>query len=105
MEIGLKVEWPRNLYSIPVRNNIFSVLRNVQTGSGNYPASYERRLLFPGRSDRSVKLITHLHLVLRLRMTGGIPLLRHMPSWRAQVQPYCFLCHSLPRILRESTTE
>jgi len=27
---------------------------------------------------RGVKLLTHFHLVLRLRMSGGIPLLRYM---------------------------
>jgi len=35
-----------------------------------------------GKRNRSVKLTTHLHLVARLRMTGGIPLLAHMPSRR-----------------------
>jgi hypothetical protein len=29
-----------------------------------------------------VKLTTHLHVVLRIRMSWAISLLRHMPSWR-----------------------
>jgi hypothetical protein len=36
-----------------------------------------------GYGDWGVKLTTHLHLVLWLRMSGAIPLL---PSWREQGQ-------------------
>jgi hypothetical protein len=50
-----------------------------------------RLLFYTGReggggSGRGVKLTTHLHPVLRLRMCGAIPLSPHMPSWRAHRQ-------------------
>jgi hypothetical protein len=55
--------------------NIF-VLQNVQTVSGAHPVSNRYRELFARRqSGRGVNLTTHLHLVSRLRMSGGIPLL------------------------------
>ena len=31
-----------------------------------------------------MKSTTHCHLALRLRMSGSIPLLPHMPSWCGQ---------------------
>ena len=37
---------------------------------------------------RGVKLLTHFHLVLRLRMSGGIPLLRYM-SQLSSMQSAC----------------
>jgi hypothetical protein len=42
---------------------IFSLLHNVQTISGAHPASSPM-----GTGDRSIKLTTHLHLVLRSRI-------------------------------------
>jgi hypothetical protein len=47
-----------------------SFLLNVQTSSGTHPASY-------GLGTRSVKLTTHLHLVLRL---GMVDLYLHYPK-------------------------
>jgi len=41
-------------------------------------------LLLQGQSSLGVKLTTHLHLVLRLRMRGAVPLHPYMPSWHAQ---------------------
>jgi hypothetical protein len=38
-------------------------------------------VLFQGYSSWVMKLTTHCHLVLRLRMSGSIPLLPHIPSW------------------------
>jgi len=35
-----------------------------------------------GLNGRGVKLTTHFHLVLRLRMSEAIPLLPLTPSWR-----------------------
>jgi hypothetical protein len=32
----------------------------------------------------NMKLITHLHQILRLRVTGSVYLLSHMPSWREE---------------------
>jgi hypothetical protein len=48
-----------------------SILHSPQTSSGAYPASYTKgtRGSFSGeKSDRDVKLTTHLHPVLKLRM-------------------------------------
>ena len=55
---------------IPVVTRDFSVLQNVQTKSGAHPG----RVLSLGWSSCSLKLATHLHLVLRLRMSGTLPL-------------------------------
>ena len=42
-----------------------------------------------GLSDRGVRLITHLHLVLRFRIIGAIPILSpYMLPWRAQGQRF-----------------
>lgn len=38
--------------------------------------------------SRGVKLITHLHTVPSLRISGATPPLPHMLSWRAQGQVY-----------------
>jgi hypothetical protein len=55
-----------------------SLLQDIQTGSGIHPASssVDTQVLSPG-----VKHSTHLHLMLRLRMRGAIPLL----------SPYAFM--------------
>ena len=42
----------------------------------------------PVLNARGVKLPTHFHLVLRLRMSGDIPLLRHMP-YLSNMQSAC----------------
>jgi hypothetical protein len=40
---------------------------------------------FPkGKVGQGMKLNTHLHLILRLKMYGAIRTLPHMPSWYAQ---------------------
>jgi hypothetical protein len=38
------------------------------------------------QNSQSGKLITHLQLVLRLRISGSILPLPHVPSWHAQGQ-------------------
>jgi hypothetical protein len=40
--------------------------------------------LSPRVKWQSVNLTTHLHLLQRLRMCGGIRPLPHKPTWRAQ---------------------
>ena len=45
-------------------------------------------LLSPRLSSSSVMLTTHLHLVLKLRMSGAIPPFTHMPSWYAEGKLY-----------------
>jgi len=42
-------------------------------------------LLFSG-GDGGLKLTTHLHVVPRLRMSGSIPHLPHIFSWRTQIK-------------------
>ena len=62
----------------PGRGKTFSLLHDMQTGSEAHPASYSvgiTRVLSQGLSRWGVKLTTHLHLVLRLRISGAIPLL------------------------------
>jgi hypothetical protein len=42
-------------------------------GSGGSPTKGTKGFLAGGKSSRGVKLITHLHLVLRLRKRGATP--------------------------------
>jgi hypothetical protein len=63
----------------------YSHRRRFHTGTGAHPASYSTDIggLFPQRcNSRSVKLITLLHLVLKSRMCGALPLLSHTSSRR-----------------------
>jgi len=55
------------------RVNHFSLLQNVQIGSGSYPASHSTD------TNQGVKLTPHLHLVLRLGMSGAVSVLPHTP--------------------------
>jgi len=43
---------------------------------------------FPGIGGQCLRLTTHVHLVPRLRMSGAIPLLPHIPSWCGQRRVY-----------------
>jgi hypothetical protein len=55
-----------------------SVVQTAQTGSGVHPTSCTvgtRISFFLVLSDRGVKLPTYVHVVLRLRMCGAVPLL------------------------------
>ena len=69
---------------IPAGSRDFSLLQNVQTGPGARRASYlmSTGALSRGKRNRSVNLSTQLHLEGRLRMSGDIPLLSHVPSRR-----------------------
>ena len=65
----------------------FSLVHSAQKGRG--PTSFilsEFRWLSWKYSGRAVKLTTHLHLVLSLRMRGAIPLLPDLPLWCEQGQ-------------------
>jgi hypothetical protein len=44
--------------------------------------------LSPRLSGGGVMLTTHLHPMLKLRMSGAIPPFTHMPSWYALGKPY-----------------
>jgi hypothetical protein len=61
----------------------FSVVQNLQTGSGALPAFYAvgTGVLSRWRSGWTVKLTAHRHLVPRLRMSGAVPLPPYMPLW------------------------
>jgi hypothetical protein len=45
-------------------------------------------LFLRGKGGWGVKLTARLNLVLKLRMSGAIPLFPHTPSWRVQRQIY-----------------
>jgi hypothetical protein len=53
-------------------------------------------VLSRGQSGQGVKLNTHLHLVLKLRMIETVLLLPlyAMPSWRGQLQFYFLILYS-----------
>jgi len=81
---------------------------NVQTGPETRPSSYSF-ITLPRVKRRGVKFTIHLRLRPRLRMSGAIPLLPYIPSWRAEGQLYRFIntscqsladsCHILPNSL------
>ena len=61
---------------IPAVAADFPRLQNVQTNYVRHPASYSmgNGVFSQGYSSRGMKLTTHLHLLLWLRMSGAIPL-------------------------------
>jgi hypothetical protein len=61
----------RSRFSIPGRDNNFSLFHNVQIVSGAHPGSYTMGTggCFSGvKSGRVVKLTTHIYLAPRLKM-------------------------------------
>jgi hypothetical protein len=62
------------------------VLRPTQT-----PIQWVTGALSQGVKRPERKIHTHLHLVQRLRISGGISPVPYMPSWRAQEQLYLTL--------------
>ena len=71
----LRYGWTRVRIPKGTRNLFLS--HNVYTGSWVHSASYSvgTGVLYRGYSNQRVKLITHLHLLRSLRMSGAIPLL------------------------------
>jgi len=63
-----------------------------QDGSGAYTASYSEvtRVLSRAKTSQGMKLNTHLHPVLRLRMSGAIPLLclYAVMAWTGKTLPF-----------------
>jgi hypothetical protein len=62
----------------PVEEGIFLIVRHVQAISGAHPASYSAgtRVVIPERkSGCGLKQIAYPSLMLRLRMSGILPLL------------------------------
>jgi hypothetical protein len=74
------MDWESEV-QFPADTGDLHLIRNVQNGSGAHSVSWASFSL--GLIARGFKLPTHFHLVLRLKMSGPIHLLRHMPSWRA----------------------
>jgi hypothetical protein len=68
--------WPGNWSLIPGRGRDISLLHGIHIDSGSLPPFFNRyHGPFPwGWSDWDMKLTTHLHLVLKLRMHGTTPL-------------------------------
>jgi hypothetical protein len=62
---------------IPCRDKIFSLLQNIQTGSGGHSASISRVLgvLSMGVKQLGCEVTTHFHIILRPRMSVATPLL------------------------------
>ena len=77
------------------------------TGHCDYSPYEPKNLCSWGSGGRGVKLITYLHLVLRWRMSGAIPLLPYMLSWRDDGQLYLNLStsSSLAPILSQMKTD
>jgi hypothetical protein len=72
----------------------FSLLQNVQTGSGAHPVSYSLHtgVLSWGYSGWGMKFTTHQCLVLRLRMSGAVPLLPYaLMAWTMKPVFFFFL--------------
>jgi len=70
---GFKFQQRQKLISSPkCRNWLWDERSHLFNGTGILSRRY---------SGRDVRLTTHLHLVLRLRMSGAMPLLPCMPSW------------------------
>jgi len=85
----LRATQPRDSISIHDRGDKCSIHQNIQTGSGDHPASYSTVTGYSFRSNRatgSVKLTVHLHLPPGLKMSDAIPPLLHVPSWCIQRQ-------------------
>lgn len=62
---------------IPCKDKIFSLLQNIQTGSGDHSASISRVLvvLSMGVKHLGCDITTHFHIILRPRMSVATPLL------------------------------
>jgi hypothetical protein len=72
--IWTKVRPGRPRVRIPTVSRHFSLLQNVQNGSGTHTASCTMGTGVPSRkkSDRDMKFTSHLLLVLRLGKSGAI---------------------------------
>jgi len=58
--------------------NVFSLVQNVREALGctHTPVQWEQWAVSPG-----LKLISHIHVELRLRIIGAVSPLPHMPAW------------------------
>jgi hypothetical protein len=62
-------------------------LQIVQTDAGFHPAFYSMGV---GEVKRPGREATYLHLVLRIRMSGAVPPLQYVPSWRGQRKKFIY---------------
>jgi hypothetical protein len=64
---------------IPAGSRNFTLLHNAQPGCGVHPAFYSVGVVVLSWRERGlgIQLITHLHLMTRLRISGAAPLLLH----------------------------
>lgn len=71
--------WTRqSRVQFPARAKNFSLLQNIQSGSGTHPASHSMGIVSSSprsKSSQSVKLTTHIHPLPRL-ISGVTPLLQ-----------------------------
>jgi hypothetical protein len=74
--VGVQVPGGTRFFSPPHRSDRFWGPPSL------LPSGYRGTLLW-GKSDRGVKLITHLQPVPRTRIRGSIHLLPHASSWRS----------------------
>ena len=67
---------------IQVQATYFSLPQNVHTSSEDHTTPHSRLpgFLPRGKTAGGMKLATHLHLVLTLKVSGATPLLPHTPS-------------------------
>jgi len=75
---------------IPAGSRNFSLLHNAQTGCGAHSAFYSAGVVVLSWRQRGVamRLITHLHLMARLRISGVTPLLlQAFMAWTGTTLP------------------
>jgi hypothetical protein len=80
---------------IPAEACDFSPLQNLQTNCGAHPSCLVGT---GGKLTGGVKLITFLHLLPRLGMSGAITLLLNLPLWHEQRQLYLFIVKAVKLI-------
>jgi hypothetical protein len=82
METRVRAGWPRNRGSDSRQGKEFFSSLQYPDRLWNRANLYNRyRGQFPSKAAGGVKLITHFHLVLRLRTRRAIPPVPHRSSW------------------------
>jgi len=77
---------PEPVVSLQAVGNILQKLHNPFWGPINtFCNEYKRRPFFRCEVSRGMKLTTYLHLAPRLKTSGAVPPLSHIPSWCSQL--------------------